>query len=135
MIAYNNYGPSVESPEGNGARILTIPAPPTALTEIVAQRSATSITFSWTAPATNGGDPVEDYRINTDDSTGVWKVLKEFHKDLTYTATNLIAGQYYIFQVEARNSYGYSARSQGVSILCATVPSIPLAPATEVIAD
>ena len=77
VIAYNKYGASVESPEGNGARILTIPAPPTALTETVALRSATSITFTWTAPATNGGDPVEDYRINTDDSTGTWKVLSQ----------------------------------------------------------
>lgn len=97
LIAYNKYGASVESPEGNGARILTIPAPPTALTETVALRSATSITFSWTAPATNGGDPVEDYRINTDDSTGTWKVLSTNLKALTFTATNLIAGNYYIF--------------------------------------
>jgi len=75
IIAYNKYGQSLESPEGNGARILTIPDSPTALTETVSLRSATTITFSWTAPATNGGDPVLDYRVNTDNSNGTWSVL------------------------------------------------------------
>jgi len=37
--------------------------------------------------------------------------------------------------VEAKNSYDYSARSQGVQILCATIPVIPLAPSTTVIAE
>lgn len=77
VTAYNLYGPSEESPEGNGARILTIPDAPVSLTETVSQRSATSITFSWLAGATTGGDPILDYRINTDNSTGVWIVLKE----------------------------------------------------------
>ncbi len=89
VIAYNKYGPSEESPEGNGARILTIPDAPVSLTEDISKRSATSITFSWVAGPKNGGDPVIDYRVNTDDTTGIWRVLKSLHKDLTYTADNL----------------------------------------------
>lgn len=75
ITAYNKYGNSEESPEGNGARILTIPDAPVSLTETVSQRSATSITFTWLAGAKNGGDPVLDYRVNTDNSNGVWIVL------------------------------------------------------------
>ena len=135
VTAYNKYGNSEESPEGNGARILTIPDAPVSLTETVSQRSATSITFTWLAGAKNGGDPVLDYRVNTDNSNGVWIVLKSNLQALTYTATNLIAGNTYIFQVEARNSYGYSALSQGVSILCATIPSRPAPPTSVVVAN
>jgi hypothetical protein len=99
VTAFNKYGASLESsPEGNGAKILTISAPPTALTETVSMRSATSITFSWTAPTINGGAPVEDYRITAADVlTGVWSELKDRHQGITYTAIGLEAGHTYIF--------------------------------------
>lgn len=99
VTAFNKYGASLESsPEGNGAKILTISAPPTALTETVSQRSATSITFSWTAPTINGGAVVESYRINAADVlTGEWSVLKDLHQGITYTAINLVAGHTYEF--------------------------------------
>lgn len=54
----------------------------------------------------------------------------------TYTATGLTAGETYVFKVQARNSFGFSDYSSpAVSILCATVPSIPAAPTSTVVAD
>lgn len=55
VIAYNLYGYSANSPVGNGAIILTAPDAPINLLEIVASRSATSISISWEFGAANGG--------------------------------------------------------------------------------
>jgi hypothetical protein len=53
----------------------------------------------------------------------------------TYTATALTTGNTYKFKIQTRNSYGLSAYSTEVSILCATVPSIPATPTTTVLGD
>ena len=66
LIAYNAYGQSLESDVGNGAVILTKPDAPVSLAETVSLRSATSITFSWTKGAQNGGSEVIDYRVTYD---------------------------------------------------------------------
>ena len=44
----------------------------------------------------------------------------------SYTAVELIAGVTYQFRVESRNSYGYSAYSSSISLLCAYKPDPPL---------
>jgi hypothetical protein len=80
---------------------------------------------------------VLDYRVTYDQARGdgVFSSLAVNVTATSYTATNLAAGSTYAFKVEARNSYGYSAPSAAAPILCATVPSIPVAPTTLVIAD
>jgi len=46
-----------------------------------------------------------------------------------YKAVGLTAGVTYKFKIEARNTNGYSVYSNELSILCATVPSVPATPA------
>jgi hypothetical protein len=77
------------------------------------------------------GSPILDYRIYSDQSTGVWTVLgtTTFR---TYTATSLTSNKSYNFKVEARNVYGYSAVSSVVTILSASIPSIITQPTTSV---
>ena len=78
-----------------------------------------------------------DYRVTFDQGNQV-AVFISLAINITansYTATNLNAGTTYAFKVESRNSFGYSAPSAAASILCATVPSMPVAPTTLVIAD
>jgi len=132
VVAYNLYGDSLESAVGNGAIILTNPDAPVNLAETIASRSATSITLSWELGTANGGAPVLDYRLSTDQSTETWIILASGITNRFYTATGLTAGQTYQFKVEARNSYGYSSYSLSRSILCATFPSTPIAPVTSV---
>ena len=48
---------------------------------------------------------------------------------LSYKTVGLTAGVTYKFKIEARNTYGYSVYSNELSILCATVPSVPATPA------
>jgi hypothetical protein len=61
VVAINDYGRSLESPEGNGAVIITYADKPTNLAETVSARTATTITFTWVAGLLNGGSTVIDY--------------------------------------------------------------------------
>jgi len=65
---------------------------------------------------------VQDYRITYDQSTDDYVVLVSSLNELSYTVTGLTAGKTYKYKVEARNSYGYSAYSSVIAILCAARP-------------
>jgi len=133
VVAFNEYGDSLESDVGNGAVIITYADAPTSLSETIEARQADRITFSWSEGAANGGSPVFDYRISSDQATGDWIVVATGIQDTSYTAIGLTAGLYYSFKVEAQNAFGYSAFSPEVSILCATVPEKPNTPTTTVV--
>lgn len=49
--------------------------------------------------------------------------------------TGLMAGKTYQFYVESRNSYGYSAASSIITLLCAFVPDSPSIVATANVND
>lgn len=66
VIAYNGNGDSLTSAVGNGAIILTYPDAPLNLAETVLARTASTITFTWSAGVANGGTPVLDYSITYD---------------------------------------------------------------------
>lgn len=99
VTAYNLYGYSTQSPEGNGAIILTNPDAPVSLAETVASRTATSITFTWSLGAANGGTPVIDFRISYDQSIGTYVTLASGVSSQTYTATGLTTGNHYTFKI------------------------------------
>lgn len=97
VIAINLYGESVESVEGNGAIILTIPDSPVSLTEDYPQRVATTLAITWVEGAHDGGSPVIDYRV-TYVTGGVITVVENIEA-LTYTATGLQNAVNYVFYV------------------------------------
>jgi hypothetical protein len=74
------------------------------LAEVVAGRTATSITFTWNEGFDNGGSPVYDYRLWIAAGDGEWQQLAEDITVTTYTATGLTAGITYRFRVEAQNA-------------------------------
>lgn len=85
------------------------------------------IGVSWTEAANNGGKPVIDYRISyaLDSDPDNYQVFADGITTLYTTVTGLTGGLTYLFKVEARNSVGFSALSDPVSILCARVPDAP----------
>jgi len=99
VVAYNGNGDSLTSDAGNGAQILTYADVPTGLTETVTARTATSITFTWTAPATNGGTPVIDYDIFFDQALLTWTPRASRITTTSYTADQLTPGLKYRFRV------------------------------------
>lgn len=135
VIAINTYGDSLESDQGNGGLITTSPDPPTALVEVYAERTRSSLGLAWTAPTFTGGDVILDYRVNYREKAGTWAILAQNVGQTSYTATNLAPGTTYEFNVEARNSYGYSTTSTGLELLCAFVPFAPLTVTTSNVGD
>jgi hypothetical protein len=64
VLATNIYGNSEESPEGNGANLITEPFAPVNLAEVYALRTPTEIGLEWNDGSDNGGLPVLDYRVS-----------------------------------------------------------------------
>lgn len=53
-------------------------------------------------------------------------MLANYLEQTEYTISDLTAGLNYQFKVEARNSYGFSAYSDTLQLLCAFKPEAPL---------
>lgn len=77
VSAINNYGQSLYSLEGNGAVILTNPDAPVSVVEDYSTKTESTIGFTWSDGASNGGATIEGYRVSFDQAlgTGVFTVL------------------------------------------------------------
>jgi hypothetical protein len=66
ITATNAIGQSAESSAGNGATLPTasVPSAPQSLT--MDSQSTSSVGFTWSAPSSNGGSAVLDYRVSWD---------------------------------------------------------------------
>jgi Fibronectin type III domain len=106
------------------------PDPPMTITETLAARTLTAIGFSWVQGSQNGGTPVIDYRIYYDKGANNYTILVSSYMSTSFTIDSLTPGNTYKFKILSRNSFGLSDFSNEFSILCATVPDIPLAPTT-----
>ena len=96
--------------------------------ETVELRTENSIHFTWESGAEDGGAPILDYRVNSDQGTGTWTVLQSDVTEQFFLATSLSAGTTYQFTVETRTQFGYSEQSDVLSVLCATIPDVPTQP-------
>jgi hypothetical protein len=81
--------------------------------------------LSWTAPVFIGGAAITDYRVNVAEQGQSYSVAATGVSSTSYTVTGLTAGKTYELKVEARNSYGYSASSSVLTLLCAFIPDSP----------
>lgn len=77
IIAVNHYGGADASPDGGGARIVLVPDPPTDLQNLSQVTSRTMISFTFADGDSDGGLPIQDYRLWYDQSTDNWIVLVE----------------------------------------------------------
>lgn len=77
VIAVNFYGDSTQSPDGNGGVLQTVPDKPTDLTNDASTTSTTVIKFTWLEGASDGGQPIIDYRLLYDQSTDDFITLVE----------------------------------------------------------
>jgi hypothetical protein len=80
----------------------------------------------WTAPVFVGGSPIIDYRVSWSQSGGEYTTLFENLVATSFVKGALIAGETYVFRVEARTAYGFSLHSEELSLLCAYISEPPL---------
>ena len=74
-----------------------------------------SAKIRWTAPRSDGGSPINNYRIEMRTAGGYrWDVVNPHAKvtDTTYTVPNLLEETDYEFRVSAENKAGVSGPSQ-----------------------
>ena len=73
-----------------------VPDEPTSLQDVPAITSATQIGLSWVAPVFNGGSPILDYQVWSDEASGAtFTLFAENVVETSYTATGLTQGQTY----------------------------------------
>ena len=70
--------------------------------------SEDSITLSWTAPVSFGGDSVINYRIDVSTDKSIFTTLVESQTETTYTHTGLSRGDRRYYRIYAFNSAGIS---------------------------
>jgi len=125
VVARNIYGNSLVSTEGNGAIITTTPDSPINLSEDTSLRTKSTLGITWSKAEFNGGAVIIDYRISIAQVGGSYSVLASNLVNPSFTAIDLTSGITYQFKVESRNSYGYSAYSDSITLLCAFKPDAP----------
>jgi hypothetical protein len=104
---------------------ITVPSEPLSL---AATPGDTQVTLDWTAPLSDGGSPVTNYRIYRGTASGAATFLTEIGNVLTHTDTGLTNGVKYYYNITAKNTVGEGATSTEVSATPAPGPSVPSAP-------
>jgi|GEM_PF-1437327 len=84
-----------------------------------------NVTLTWEPPADTGGMPITNYTIYYTTSTGNYTNNITVGDITNYTLTGLSNGQIYYFAVSAINEVGEGAKSDEVSAVPCTVPSVP----------
>jgi hypothetical protein len=103
----------------------TVPDAPTNLMRVYALTDMTQATFSWTAPASDGGSAIIQYEVIYTSSEANSGELRYYTFDTYFTIT--IAGPYKVnVKVLANNSVGNSAASPAIDIWVGSVPEMPV---------
>jgi subtilisin family serine protease len=101
----------------------TRPSVPRSLAATSANRS---VTLSWTAPASNGGAPITDYRIQRSANGSGWTTIADgVSSARRATVSWLTNGTRYYFRVAAKNRAGLGPWTRAISAVPMTTPSAP----------
>ncbi len=100
------------------------PFPPQNLQAVAGDRR---VRLSWSAPASDGGSPLTEYRVyrSTFSGSGYVLVASVDGSTTTYTDSSVSNGVTYYYVVRAVNAIGESVDSEEVRVTPATVPSAP----------
>ena len=122
VSAVNAIGEGPASNEAS-ATPATIPSAPIGL---AATPGNGQVVLDWSAPASDGGFPITNYRIHRGLSPGGEAFLVQIGNVLTYTDLGLTNGVTYYYEVSAVNAVGEGPRSNEANATAATLPTEPL---------
>src|SRR5947207_1549715 len=124
VSALNNVG---EGPKSNEASATpTAPAtPPGAPQGLGATAGDATVTLTWSAPNSNGGSPITNYRIYRGTSSNGETLKATIGNVLTYSDTSVTNGVTYYYQVSAVNGAGEGPRSNEASATPSPPPPPP----------
>jgi hypothetical protein len=100
IIAFNIIGESDVSEQGTGSEVFVpvIPGAPISLQPSPSEITKTTASFTW-SDSTDGGKPIIDYKILSDQGIGSWIDFEENITENQYMATGLTQGLTYKFKV------------------------------------
>ena len=111
---------------GNGDLNLAFKASkPSAPTLVAATPGNNQVSLSWTAPSTDGGSTITNYKVYRGESEGTETILTTLGQTLSYVDSDVSNGLTYFYKVTAVNGVGESQRSNGINATPATMPSAP----------
>jgi subtilase family serine protease len=90
------------------ANVQTVPSAPQSLK---ATAGNVQVTLSWSAPSSNGGSAIANYKVYRGTASGGDTLFATIGNLLAYSDTAVTNGQTYYYQVTAVNSVGESSRS------------------------
>ena len=124
VSAVNSVGEGPLSSEASAKPVsaLTVPSAP-AITSAGAGDG--KIVLAWTAPSSNGGAAITNYKVYRGTASGGEAILATIGNVLTYTDTGLTNGKAYYYKVSAVNSVGEGPTSNEMS----GVPASSVVPA------
>jgi fibronectin type 3 domain-containing protein len=102
--------------------------PPGQATNVSAAAGALQATVNWSAPASDGGSPITEYRVTPYIGASAQTPVSVAASASSKTVTGLIAGADYTFTVTAVNAIGAGAASAPSNAVTPTMPNPPGAP-------
>ncbi len=104
---------------------VTVQTVPSAPQNLVATAGNAQVTLSWSAPLSDGGSAITNYKIYRGTASGLETLFTTIGNVLSYTDTTVTNGQAYFYQVTAVNSVGESTKSNEASATpSASVPTL-----------
>ncbi len=120
VTATNGVGTGLASTPSASATPSTVPGSPTGVTATTHQNASSVV--SWSAPASNGGNPITSYTVTSSSGSHTCTTTGA----TTCTVSGLTNGTSYTFTVTATNGSGTSAPSSASgAIVPATAPGAP----------
>jgi minor extracellular protease Epr len=111
--------------------IVNVQTAPSAPQNLKATAGDAKVTLSWSAPLSDGGSAVTNYKIYRGTTSGGKTELTTLGNVLTYTDTSVTNGQTYYYQVTAVNSIGESEKSSEAYATPSSVKTLSVAVVTD----
>jgi fibronectin type 3 domain-containing protein len=127
ISAVNSVGEGGQSNElsATPSAPLTVPGAPTLGS---ATPGSSSVALSWSAPGSNGGATITNYKVYRGTSSGTETLLTTVGNLTSFTDTSAVNGTMYFYKVSAVNSVGESGQSNELSATPSAPATVPGAP-------